>query len=396
MTPAARRQTSDLSVAALCGRVSVWLWAVPLAMGCVSPAASVDPAVLLQRLPYGGVQPRVAVASDGILHAVYLKGDPAKSDVYYTRRSTAGEWSSPVRVNSEAGSAIAVGTVRGAHVALGRGGRLHVAWNGSTPGTGTTFFYTRSNEAGTTFEPQRNLVTWASGLDGGGSIAADARGRVYVAWHAAAGPDRGDASRVVVLARSRDDGAHFAREEVVSEGTGVCACCALRVLVADERVWIAYRAARNGTDRDMLLLSSDDGGTTFAARTLDPWVSSTCPLSTVDLLRTDAGVSVAWERGARIRFQLLSLDSEESPGLLVEPPPGSGAQKHPVLARNRPGALLAVWTEGTGWNSGGSLAWQRYDAAGRPLGGVGRADGIKAWSLAAAAPLPDGRFLLLH
>ena len=145
----------------------------------------------------------------------------------------------------------------------------------------------------------------------------------------------------------------------------------------------------------MLLLSSGDGGATFAVRTLEPWVSSTCPLSTVDLLRTEGGVSVAWEGGDRIRFQL-SLASQESPGVVVEPPTGSGAQKHPVLARSRAGGLLAAWTEDTGWNRGGSLAWQRYDAEGRPAGGVGRADGIEAWSLAAAAPLPDGRFLVLY
>ena len=370
------------------------LWAAALATGCVPATAKVDAAVLVQPLPHGGVQPRVAVAPDGVLHAVYLKGDPAKSDVYYTHRSVPGEWSPPVRVNSDPGSAIAVGTVRGPQLALGRNGRVHVAWSGSTRG-GMTLLYTRSNEARSAFEPQRDVVTWASGLDGGGSVAADSRGRVYLAWHAAAGSHGSDASRVVVLALSQDDGAHFAREEVVSEG-GACACCALRLLAADAHVWIAYRAARNGTGRDMVLLSSADRGATFTSRTLDPWISNTCPLSTADLLRTDAGVAVAWERGDRVRFELPSAMSGTSSGVLVVPTPAAGAQKHPILAQNRSGELLAAWTEGTGWNRGGTLAWQRYDAGGRPIGEVGRAGGIEAWSLAAGAPLPDGRFLLLH
>ena len=34
-------------------------------------------------------------------------------------------------MNSQAGSAVAAGTIRGAHLALGRKGRVHVAWNGS-------------------------------------------------------------------------------------------------------------------------------------------------------------------------------------------------------------------------------------------------------------------------
>lgn len=44
--------------------------------------------------------------------------------------------------------------------------------------------YTRLNDAGDGFEPQRNVIQKRPGLDGGGSIAADAEGNVYVAWHA--------------------------------------------------------------------------------------------------------------------------------------------------------------------------------------------------------------------
>ena len=36
------------------------------------------------------------------------------------------------------------------------------------------------------FEPQRNLMQETFALDGGGSVAADAEGNVYVAWHGSA------------------------------------------------------------------------------------------------------------------------------------------------------------------------------------------------------------------
>ena len=49
--------------------------------------------------------------------------------------------------------------------------------------------YARSNPAGTAFDPQRNLIAITIDLDGGGSIAADDSGRVYVAWH---GGSRGE------------------------------------------------------------------------------------------------------------------------------------------------------------------------------------------------------------
>jgi hypothetical protein len=36
--------------------------------------------------------------------------------------------------------------------------------------------YSRSNDSGTAFEPERNLMTRTFGLDGGGIIAADSTG----------------------------------------------------------------------------------------------------------------------------------------------------------------------------------------------------------------------------
>src|SRR6187455_1147959 len=83
--------------------------------------------VKLERVPEGGVQPQVAVSSDGIVHLVYLTGKPDGADIRYSSRKT-GEsaWSEPVTVNSEPRCAVAVGTIRGAQLALGREGRVHV------------------------------------------------------------------------------------------------------------------------------------------------------------------------------------------------------------------------------------------------------------------------------
>src|SRR5690349_2835117 len=86
----------------------------------------------LVKTPNGGIQPQAAIDGRGMIHLVYLKGDPSAADVYYVHRGPGKEsWSAPVRVNSIPGSAIAVGTIRGAQIALGRNGRVHVVWNGS-------------------------------------------------------------------------------------------------------------------------------------------------------------------------------------------------------------------------------------------------------------------------
>src|SRR6516165_3493329 len=79
------------------------------------------------------LQPQAAIDGRGILHAIYFSGPPAGGDIFYVRSSNAGvRFSDPLRVNSQPGSAIATGTIRGAQLAVGRNGRVHVAWNGSS------------------------------------------------------------------------------------------------------------------------------------------------------------------------------------------------------------------------------------------------------------------------
>src|SRR6266849_1153151 len=65
--------------------------------------------VELLKTPNGGIQPQAAIDGRGVLHLVYLKGDPGAADVYYVRREPGTDgWSAPIRANSRPGSAIAV------------------------------------------------------------------------------------------------------------------------------------------------------------------------------------------------------------------------------------------------------------------------------------------------
>ena len=182
-------------------------------LGCSVQARS--PEVTLVKTPHGGIQPQSAVSPrSGTIHLIYFKGDPLAGDIFYVHKETgAQEFSKPMRVNSQAGSAIAAGTIRGAQIAVGKDERVHVAWNGSGKALpkaagGAPMLYARLKEAGTAFEPQRSLITWAGGIDGGGSVAADQKGNVYVTWHAMA-KAKSEAERAVYLARSRDHGKTF-------------------------------------------------------------------------------------------------------------------------------------------------------------------------------------------
>jgi hypothetical protein len=63
---------------------------------------------------------------------------------------------------------------------------------------------------------------------------------------------------------------------------------------------------------------------------------------------------------------------------------------------NQAGETLLVWTEGTGWQRGGGLAWQIFGPDGRPTAPPQRRDGVPVWGSAAAVAEPDGCFTVLY
>jgi hypothetical protein len=370
------------------------------------PTAAQTGRVNLLRTPDSGVQPQALLDERGTLHLIYLAGEPSASDIFYVRRAAGqNEFSAPLRVNSQPGSAIATGTIRGAQLALGKQGRVHVVWNGSQKATprsqgeySAPLLYARLNDAGTAFEPQRNLMQFSHSLDGGGSIAADKKGNVYAVWHGA-GEQKGEEHRRVWLARSTDDGKTFAREVVVSnvgkDETGACACCGMRAFVDSQgALYVLYRTATGMTERGMFLLLSTDKGRTFRGARVDNWTLTSCPMSSV--VMTDAQHPLAaWENNGQIWFAALDAKLASKPSATAAPG-ATGKRKHPALAVNARGETLLVWTEGMGWKKGGSLAWQVFDRDGKPTAEKGAAEGVPVWGLPTAVALPDGEFTIIY
>ncbi|MEP7271519.1 MAG: hypothetical protein ABI882_08430 [Acidobacteriota bacterium] len=369
--------------------------------------------VAIVRTPNGGIQPQAVIDALGVLHLIYFSGEPSRGDVFYVRREPGKQdFSSPIRVNSQSGSVIATGTIRGAHLALGRGGRVHVSWMGSStagpksPSGATPMLYARLNDAKTGFEAQRNVLQVAVGLDGGGSVAADSGGNVYVAWHAS-GDGEGEAKRRVWIARSTDEGRTFARETAAyreprgEEPTGACGCCGMRAF-ADSRggVYLLYRAATKMVDRDMYLLSSVDNGRSFRGLRLDQWKLDVCPMSSAALAEAPGHVLAAWETKGQVYYSAVSLAAAVAtdPGS-VHPvaAPGEGkGRKHPALAASASGETILVWTEGMGWKKGGSLAWQVFEKGGKPIGEKGTAEGVPVWSLPTVVASPGRGFTIIY
>jgi hypothetical protein len=361
--------------------------------------------------PGGGIQPQAAIDAAGVIHLVAFQGTPAGGDVVYTRidpgQAASPSPSTPIRVNERPGSAIAMGTIRGAQMALGREGRVHVAWNGAAkalpanPIQGAPMLYARSNSGPmvTSFEPERNLMRRTFGLDGGGTVAANATGEVFVAWHGRSDDDpANEAGRRAWVARSGDDGATFAIEEPAStHPTGACACCGMKAWAGGPgQLALLFRAATAGTERDMVLLDSRDHGSTFRATRIHPWRVSTCPMSSAAMVSGPTGLVVAWETMGQVFCSRIDPEAGPSPSP-ISPPGDPRNRKHPALAVNGRGETLLAWSEGTAWQRGGALAWCVFDPSGRPTPASGRIDrGISVWSLPTAVARPEGGFVIIH
>jgi len=283
---------------------------------------------------------------------------------------------------------------------------VHVSWDGL--GKGAThinlggkrvypLLYTRFNDAGTGFEPERNLITYAAGLDGGGSVAADNQGNVYVTWHAATpGNTNGEAGRAVFVARSSDEGKSFKREEpALAKATGACGCCGMRAFAdSSGAVYILYRAAGEKVNRDEILLISRQPGADFEIAHSYKWTVPTCPMSSASLTEGKEKTLAAWETAGQVYYAAVNQKTMQ----ISKPisPLGPVKRKHPVAVANDAGETLFVWTEGTGWAKGGAVAWQLYDKEGKATSEKGRADGVPVWSLATAFANKDGSFVIVY
>src|SRR2546425_6202335 len=112
-------------------RTSVLVYSfIPLLFTAVARANDGAPEVRLLRTPDDGIQPQAAMDAKGVVHLIYFKGDPKGGDIFYVRREPGqSEFSKPIPVNTQPHTAMAMGTIRGAQLAVGKNGRVHVAWD---------------------------------------------------------------------------------------------------------------------------------------------------------------------------------------------------------------------------------------------------------------------------
>ncbi len=374
------------------------------------PARAREPghAVEFRRLPEGELQPQLMTDPEGLLHLLSFRGDPAAGELLMRRFGAREEhWSEPVVVGS---GAVAAGT--GAQLALGPEGREHVVWVGAALAqpraspSARSIRSARSSDDGRTFGPACDIAVVPPGSDPGPGIAGDARGRVWIAWHAPEGRDA-DGEQRPWIARSSDGGSTFGAARLVHPlAPGACADCRVALACTGEQVYMVYRSARAGNQRGMVLAFSRDGGERFEFRTLDDWQTERCPRSSASLLVTPRGVLAAWERAGSISrawFDGLESRRESRVTRMVSGTDGWGPVqrraelKHPALALGADGALLTVSLADVLWGTEAKLDWQLEDGAGEFLAKAPRPiQPVPSWDLAAAFARPDGSFVIVY
>jgi hypothetical protein len=255
--------------------------------------------------------------------------------------------------------------------------------------------FSRLADSGSEFEPERNLIHTAYGIDGGGGIAADQQGRLYVFWHAPIPGRRGEEFRRVWMARSEDGGKSFEPERIAwDQPTGVCGCCSLDAYVDQAgRIFVLFRSAREVVHRDMYLLESLDHGATFQGTDVSHWNVGYCVMSSEAFASGASGIFGAWETEKQVHFG--SIDPQTAKATDIAVASDGANQKYPALALNG-NQLLISWIEGMGSKRGGSVHWQIVDATGQRVEETGSADGVPAWSTVAAYAKRDGSFVVLY
>jgi hypothetical protein len=373
--------------------------AVSLTASHVSSRQPSPPRVDVAATPDGGIQPQAAIDESGTIHLLYFKGEPGGGDLFYVRLKPGdAAFSAPLRVTSETGSAIATGSVRGGQIALGRNGWVHVAWNGSRAidrggVKQTPMWYARLPRDGRAFEPQRAIGSQTKYLDGGGSVAADRSGRVYVVWHAA-GVEEGEPHRRLYVAASADDGARFGPEQAFANEGGACGCCGVETLSDSRgRLQILYRAAGAMVHRDAMWMTIGPQGASAPVR-LQPWDLPACPMTTFAMAAAPGGIVAAWETQQQVYSALLDPDRRVISAVTAMA--GAAVRKHPTVAINAAGDRLIAWTEGTAWARGGTVAWELRNQNGGRVASGANAGAVPVWGLVSAIPRPDGSFLIVH
>ncbi|MFM7058082.1 MAG: sialidase family protein [Planctomycetota bacterium] len=283
-------------------------------------------------------QPQCAVDPAGRVHVVFGQGN----EVWYCRsRPDASGFSSPRRAFSVPN--MSLGMRRGPRITT-TSHAIVITAIGGAQGKGK----------------DGDVLAWRSTDDGqswqGPVLVNDLEGAAREGLHAMTSgrliPDNQSESIVCVwldlrnrrtelaLARSDDDGKTWSRNQAIytNPEKSICECCHPSIIADGRNLHVLFRNSLAG-NRDMFLLSSTDGGKSFAPATQigrSHWKLNACPMDGGMLAATDGSPLAVWRREGNV-YRSLPGKTEELLG------PGD----QPWIAATASGPVIC-------WTSGGS------------------------------------------
>lgn len=372
--------------------------------------------VKIIRCPDGGQRPRLRRDGLGILHMIYVDAASDGANLFYRRSTDGGDtFSEPIRVNGVDGSVDASESSRGASVATGRDGRVHVAWMGSEAtavevagegGAATrrerALFHARLADDRKSFEPEHNLIRSRWGITATPGITADAAGNVYVFWHAPGDelpPEGADPTefRRVWMVSSADDGATFSEERVVDDvAKGATDRCGLDADIdEDGTIYALYRCSTERR-KDMRLLYSEDGGQTFGSSYVDTWRRRIPPQTNGMLKQGGHHLVATWETEGQVFFAPIRRKTNK----ILQP--FSPKAKPDEIWRQRPTATgnedvsILVWVEGNRGEPPTRLGWRTFDILLRAPLDRGYIEDVPPGTVPDVFVRPDGSFAIVY
>ncbi len=195
-----------------------------------------------------------ALDASGNINVAWTEAAPPQGpDTIYFSRSTDGgtTFSSPSQVTNSSGPMFRV-----AGLAVDASGSIHVLWTDVLGGQTDTFLNLSSN-GGATFAAE-NFQAGVSDFAQSAQLALDARGGINVVWHT------GDGNPVVNFARSADEGASFATQNIAGNDFSDPSPAAMATDSSGNINIVWTQAGVPSAPGGLLFTRSTDSGQTFS------------------------------------------------------------------------------------------------------------------------------------
>jgi hypothetical protein len=334
--------------------------------------------VMTFRVPDGGKPVTARIDRKGMIHLLYDSIDGPK----YAKSADGGLTFGPPLLVVGEGSRITGLEYSGWDMAVGKGGRIHVAmgtnaWKLKLPHDEWGYFYASLDHGAAKFSPVRNINRKPSE---GFSLAADDRGNLTACWLL----DK------LYASVSHNNGGSFEPSIEIDTQFNPCNCCTTSAAYgADGKLAVLYREETNN-ERDMYLVLWDQGRGEMTRKRLSRtlWQIDACPMTYYAIVRQRGGFVAVWPTQGQIYFARLDGKGEPLAPGETKTPGRSGMRSGMLTLSARDGSTLVAW------KNEGRTEWQIYNLEGLPLGPPGSAE--SSGNGVAGVVREDGRFILFR